>query len=195
MTIAVALGVLLVAGTATAAPQAPAPAAQTPAPPAPATAKPVPFPADAKLGFVDVQAILDESALGKAGQVRMKALQDSKAAELTAKNRDLQTKQQEIQSGQSVWTAAVLSQRTAELNKLQSEMQFLQSQAQTDLEALQEQLLREFQDKVLPIIETLRSERGLWMVLATGGANSAVIAANPGLDLSAEIVKRLDAQK
>ena len=176
----------------TPAPQAPAPAAPSTAP---KPAAPVAFPSDARIAYVDVQAILDRSTLGKAGQEKVRALQEKKSAELTAKNTELQKKQQEIQAGQSVLTPAVLAQRNAEATKLQSELQFMQQQAQTDLEALQEQLLREFQDKVLPIIEQVRTEKNLWIILAAGGGNNAIIAVNPGLDLSDEIVKRLDVAK
>ena len=42
--------------------------------------------------------------------------------------------------------------------------------------------------------EELRKERGLWIIFALGD-NSNIAAAHAGLDLSAEIVKRLDGAK
>jgi len=44
---------------------------------------------------------------------------------------------------------------------------------------------------VIPIIETIRQERGLWVIL-TNGAGS-VVALDTSIDLSAEVVQRLDA--
>lgn len=195
---ATVLSTFLVVGAATAqtpaAPAAPAPAAQAPAPaaatPAPAA---VPFPADARIGFVNLQGVLLNSSLGRAGQEKLKALSDKQNADLGAKNKELQTLQQEIQSGQNVLSAAVLSQKTADAERRQRELQFLQEQARSDFEALQSQLLDEFGAKVIPIIEQIRSERNLWVVFAP--SEGTVAAMHNGLDVSADVVRRLDASK
>lgn len=177
---------------ATQKPAAPAAATPAPAPQAPAVA--VPFPADARIGFVNMQAIVSSSTLGKAGQEKMKALTDKKSAEISAKNKEIQTLQQEIQSGQSVLSASVLAQKNGDFDRKTREVQFLQEQAQVDVDALQQQLLDEFSAKVLPIVEQIRSERNLWVVLALGDG-TGIAAVHAGLDLSAEVVKRLDSAK
>lgn len=178
------------------------PAAQTPArpagaaPAAPATAPkagaPLPFPADAKIAFVNMQLIVNDSKLGKLGQDKLKALTDKRTSDVTTKNTAIQQKQQELQQGQNVLTPAVLAQKQAELESMQRELQFLQQQAQTELQNLNEQLLGEFSDKVLPIIEQIRAEKNL-LVVFQSGEGSNVAALNPAIDLSTEVVKRLDA--
>lgn len=203
MTTVLALGAVLVAGSAAA--QTPPPATQkppvaAPAPAAPQTAAPkpaaapVPFPADSKIGFVNMQAIVNESKLGKAGQEQMKKLADQKTAEQAGLNKQIQTLQQELQTQSSVLAPAVVQTKTAELDRLTRQAQFNQQQAQVDIEGLQARLFDEFTDKVLPLIETLRSQRGLWVVFAAG-EGTGVAALHPGLDLSAEVVKLLDAIK
>jgi Skp family chaperone for outer membrane proteins len=194
--IASAVGALLLSGTAAAqAPQTPAAPATAPAAPAPAqtSAAPAPFPADAKIGYVDPQLVLSNSASGKAGMAQLEQLVQKKQAEIAAKNTEIQKLSQEIQANQSVWSAAVNSQKQAELTKQQNELQFMRTQAETETDALEQQMLREFQDKVIPLIETIRAEKGLWVIL-TNGAGS-VVALDPRLDLSAEVVRRLDAAK
>jgi outer membrane protein len=172
-------------------------AAQTPAPPTPAPAPapaaqaPAPFPADARIGFVNLQSVVQNSRLGQAGQERLKTLTDQKSTEIGAKNKEIQTLQQEIQSGQNVLSAAVLSQKTTELDRKNRELQFLQEQAQVDVDALQNQLLEEFGNKVLPIVEQIRAERNLWAVFTTGDG-SGLAAINSALEISAEVVRRLD---
>lgn len=181
-----------------AAPRPAVPAAQAPrpaAPPAPALVPaPVAFPADAKIGFIDMQAVVSQSNLGKAGQEKMKVLTDKKTAELQAKTKQVQTLQQEVQAGAAVLSATVLTQKNREIERLSSEVQFLQEQAQVDVDALQKELLDEFTAKVLPIVEQVRGERNLWVVFALGDG-TGVAAVHAGLDLSAEVVKRLDAAK
>jgi Skp family chaperone for outer membrane proteins len=192
---ATVLSTFLVAGAATAqtpaAPAAPAPAA--PAAQAPAAPAQVPFPADAKIGFVNLQGILLNSALGRAGQEKLKALTDKQNADIGAKTKELQTLQQEIQSGQNVLAPAVLTQKTRDAEQRQRELQLLQEQARSDFEALQSDLLDDFGAKVLPIIEQVRAERNLWVIFAPN--EGTVAAMHNGLDLSAEVVRRLDATK
>jgi Skp family chaperone for outer membrane proteins len=183
---------LLFVGGRTAAAQN-APAAPAPAQPAAqAPQAPAAFPADAKIAFVSMQFVVSQSKLGKTGQDKMKALTDKQNTERTAKQQELQKLQQEIQTGASVLAPAVLQQKTADLDRLTREAQFQEQQRQVDLENLNNQLLGEFSEQVLPIVEQIRAERNLWMVL-TAGDGSNIAAVHPGLDLSAEVVKRLDA--
>lgn len=180
-----------------AAPRPAVPAPQAPAAPAPAVPAPTPvaapFPADAKIAFINMQLIVGQSRLGKSGQDKMKELNDRKSGELAAQNKQVQTLQQEIAAGQAVLSATVLAQKNAELDRLTRETQFKQEQAQADVQALNDQLLEEFQAKVLPIIEQVRAEKNLWVIFSTGDAG--VAAMHAGLDLSQEVIKRLDASK
>lgn len=191
---ATVLTTFLVAGAAMAqtpaAPAAPAPATAPAPAPIPAA---VPFPADARIGFVNLQGVLLNSSLGRAGQAKLKALSDKQTAEVGAKEKELLTLQQEIQSGQNVLSAAVLGQKTADAERRQRELQFLREQAQADFQALQSELLDDFGDKVIPIIEQIRAERNLWVVFAP--AEGTVAAMHNGLDLSAEVVRRIDGSK
>jgi Skp family chaperone for outer membrane proteins len=136
---------------------------------------------------------VNQSQLGKSGQDKLKDLNDKKSAELAAQNKQVQTLQQEIAAGSAVLSATVLAQKNAELDRLTRETQFKQEQAQADVNALNQQLLDEFQAKVLPIVEQIRAERNLWVIFST--ADAGVAAMHAGLDLSAEVVKRLDATK
>lgn len=212
MTIAVAVSALLVAGSAfaqTAPPKpTPTPQAQTPPPtqtPPPATQKPaaslpmpapsptpVPFPEGAKVGFIDLQRVVGESLLGKQGQEAMKVLNDKLSSSLAGKNKEIQSLQDKMKAQQSVVSDAVMQSMARDLDKMQREAQFMQQDAQVQVDQLNKELLLSFQEKVLPVVEKLREERGLWMIFALGD-NSNIAAAHAGLDLSPEVIKRLDA--
>ena len=198
------LGALLFTGTASAqsapaqpkpAPTAPAaPAPQMPAPAAPTAASkppaPVPFPADAKVGYVDMQYVISESKLGKAGLEKIQALSAKQNTERTARTGEIQKLQQELQAGSSVLTQQVINEKTTELEKKTREAQFLAQQHQADLESLNKQLLTDFEQKVLPVVEQIRADRGLWLIFT---ADTPIAAGHPGLNLSLEVIKRLDA--
>ena len=177
----------------TPAPETPAPAAPSPAAQAPAAPlSNVEFPADARVGFVNLQAVVQNSSFGRAGQEKLKTLTDERTSQMAEKNKEIQTLEAEIKSGQNVLAQSVLQQKAAELDRARRELQFVQEQAEVDYQALQSQLLEEFGQKVLPIVEAIRAERNLWFILSTG-EDSGLLAVEAGLDLSAEVVRRLDA--
>jgi Skp family chaperone for outer membrane proteins len=86
----------------------------------------------------------------------------------------------------------VLQGLARDLDKAQREAQFMQQDSQAQIDQLNQQLLKNFQDQVLPVVEKMREEKSLWIVFALGD-NSNIAAAHAGLDLSVEVVKRLDA--
>jgi len=207
MTIALAVSSLLVAGSAlaqTAPPpaQTPPPAGQAAKPPVTPQATPTPtpkpvvpaepFPAGAMVAYIDLQRVVAESKLGKQGHDAMQALNDKLSNDLQAKNKEIVALQDRIKQQQNIVSDAVLQGMGRDLEKLQRTAQFMQQDSQVQIDQLQQQLLSGFQEKVLPIVEALRKEKGLWIVFALGD-NSNIAAAHAGLDLSPEVVKRLDA--
>src|SRR5262249_18800541 len=96
-------------------------------------------------------------------------------------------------SQSSVVSDAVLTGMQRELEKLQRAAQAAAEDAQTQVNNLNADLLQGFQKQVIPLVEELRNEKGLWIIFALGH-NSNIAAAHAGLDLSGELVKRLDAK-
>ena len=86
---------------------------------------------------------------------------------------------------------AARSQLEKEIEKMNRDIQFFQQDAKTELQELQNQLQGEFQEKLNPILEQVATEKGLHMLIDI--ANSGAVWANPGLDLTAEVIRRFDA--
>ena len=129
-----------------------------PPPPAPVTA---PFPAGAKVAFVNVNAIAQNSAEGKAANAKIESLVKKKQSEASANQ------------------------------KTQQDAQRFQQEAQQEVQKLQQELQAEFQRKLVPILQQMAQEKHLSMLLSAQDAG--LIWAEPGLDLTAEAIKRLDA--
>ena len=115
---------------------------------------------------------------------------ESRSPERTQRSTEIQKLQQELQAGSSVLTQAVIAEKTADLEKKTREAQFLAQSQQADLENLNKQLLSDFEAKVLPIVEQVRAERNLWLIFT---ADTPIAAGHPGLNLSLEVIKKLDA--
>ena len=174
-------------------------AAPPPAPPAAATQAPATtaaFPADTKIAFVNLDRVFGESEFGKSGMARVTALQTTLNAGLQVRARDIQALSEKIKSQQTVVEEATLLTWNADLLRMQREAQFAQQEAQIQVEQLQTSLLASFETLVQPVIEAVRKEKGLWFVFALPSAQAeptglTLLAADPALDLSAEVLKRL----
>jgi outer membrane protein len=170
-------------------PKPPAPA--QPAAPAPAPRPPEPFPAGAKVAFINPQAILQNSVEGKAAIARINALIQKKQKEGEDKAKLLQGNQQKLQTSGSVMNEAARGQLEKEIDRQQKEIERFQQDAQAEINDLQQEVQNEFLKKVNPVLEQVAKEKGVEIVL---NAEAQIFAwANMGLDLSPDIVKKLDA--
>jgi outer membrane protein len=175
-------------------PPATPPAATAPAqPPAPALKPPAPFPEGAKFAFIDIQAIASNSVEGKAATAKLDELRKKKNSELLAKQNALKAMQDKLSAGGSVLNDAARSQLEKDIEKGNRDLQYAQTDAQTEVQDLTNQLQGDFQDKLNPIIEQLRADKGLLLIFSI--RDSGIVAAEPGLDLSSEVIKRFDAAK
>jgi len=163
----------------------------TQAAPKPAPQPPAPFPQDAKMAFINIQEIAASSSAGKDASNKLKALNDKKVAEINDKNKQLQAQQTKLNTGGSVLSETARAALEKDIDRLQRDIQFSQQNAQAEMNELQQDLQGEFQKKLIPIIEAVAKEKGLQAVFSVG--DSGVAYFEPGLDISQEIVKRLDA--
>lgn len=192
-----ALSVMLAASPVFA--QAPAPA-QTPAKPAPTAPAPAapaqppapkPFPQGAKVAYVVLQRIANESADGRVATTRIQALQQKKAAELNDKNKQLTTMQQKLEKEGSVMSASAAGDLQKQVEKLNLEVQRFTQDAQAEVQELQQQLQQEFQQRLEPVLSQVASEMGLQFVF--NGPDAGLVWADSALDISGEVIKKLDA--
>jgi Skp family chaperone for outer membrane proteins len=184
------------AQTAPAKPQTPPatpPAAQAPAakPPAPAPQPPAPFPQEAKIAFIDVNMIAGTSAAGKEASKKLQDLTNKKSTEINDKNKQLQTLTTRRDTGAAVMNDAARAQLDKDIDKLQRDIQFASTNAQAELQDMQNELQGEFQKRLIPIIEEVAKEKGLHAVFSIADSGAAYV--HPGLNISDEVVKRLDA--
>jgi outer membrane protein len=160
---------------------------------APAPAQPVQAAAAAgfKVAFINLQQIASESAEGKIATARVQALNQKKVNELNEKNKQLQANQQKLQQGGAVLNDAVRAQLEKDVEKLNVEIERFQQDATSEVTELQQQLQSDFQQKLMPIVEATVKAQGISVLFSIGDAG--VIYVEPGLDITAEIVKRFDA--
>src|SRR5688572_1220731 len=192
LVVVVALSVVLAAspGFAQAPPAGQPPAKPAPAAPAPAPAQPPapkPFPQGAKVAYVVLQRIANESADGRVATTRIQALQQKKAAELNEKNKQLTGMQAKFEKEGSVMNASAAADLQKNIEKLNLEVQRFTQDAQAEVQALQQ----EFQQRLEPVLSQVATEMGLQFVF--NGPDAGLVWADSALDISAEVIKKLDA--
>ena len=197
--VVVALSVALAASPSFA--QAPAGAPQAPAKPAPAAPAPAPaqppapkpFPEGAKVAYVVLQRIANESADGRVATTRIQALQQKKAAELNERNKQLTSLQQKLEKEGSVMSASAAGDLQKNVEKLTLEVQRFTQDAQAEVQELQQQLQAEFQQRLEPVLQQVATDMGLQFVF--NGPDAGLVWADSALDISSEVIKKLDSAK
>jgi Skp family chaperone for outer membrane proteins len=88
---------------------------------------------------------------------------------------------------------ALVKKKQAEANPKATpqDQQRFQTEAQQEVQKLQAELQAEFQNKLVPILRQIAQEKHLSLLLSAQDAG--LIYAEPGLDLTSEAIKRLDA--
>src|SRR6185436_10717634 len=135
--------------------------------------------------------IAGTSAVGKDASKKLTDFTTKKSAEIADKNKQLQSLTAKRDTGGAVLNDSARATLDKDIDKLQRDIQFAQSNAQAELQDLQNELQAEFQKKLIPVIEEVAKEKGLHAVFSI--ADSGAAYRLPSLDLSDEVVRRLDA--
>jgi outer membrane protein len=189
---AVAAGPAMAQTTPPAQPPKPAtPTTPAPAPAAPAA--PAPYPEGAKIAYVDLQAVASASNEGKAATAKIQELEKKKIGEIQAKSKVLDDARTKQTTGGSLMNEQARLALDKEVDKLTREVQYMQQEAQAERTQLTNELQVEFQRKLNPVLEAIGKEKNLHFILDAAG--SGAVWADPGLDVTAEVIKRLDANK
>jgi Skp family chaperone for outer membrane proteins len=172
-------------------PVAAQPAQQKPAAPQPAPAAPAvrPFPDGAKIAYCSLDQVASLSKEGQASFAKVRALNDQKVKLIQDKTKAMEANQTLANSASVADDKRAALQR--EISRQQVEIQRLQQDASTEVTDLQSDVRDAFIARVVPIIRQVASEKGLQMVL--NYQDGLLLWVEPGLDLSAEVARRLDA--
>ncbi len=197
-TLVAALSVSMLTGAAVAQQKSPVatppaaakPAVQKPATPPPAVKQPpAPFPEGAKIAYVNLQQVFEESKDGKAARARSDELQNRKLKEIDDKRKQIEANQTLLKSPSlPADKRAALSR---EVERGNTEITRLQQDAQRELQELQSELQNQFTRRLGPVTQQLAREKGLQMILTINA--QTIFWADPSLDLTAELIRRLDA--
>jgi Skp family chaperone for outer membrane proteins len=173
---------------ATAAAQTPAERSQLAAPQAAAAGRPQ-FPADARIGYVDLERVAALSSEAKAASAKLQDLRAKKSAEVAERGKQVDLLQQKIRQGSSLLSETAMTRLQREFERAQIDFQRFSEDAQADVQAQQQELLRAFTSRLFPVVGEVAAEKKLWAVFSN---QSNLLWHAPAIDLSEEVARRLD---
>lgn len=147
-----------------------------------------PAPPSGPVAFVVSQRISNETTEGKAGIARIQALQRERTADARTKQEALQATRRQIDATQD---SAERTRLQAQEQQQRTDLEKAVNQSQVELQSLQRQISNELGVKVKAAIEDLVKGTGVQVVLS---ADTTVVWAAQGLDLTSSVIERLNAR-
>jgi outer membrane protein len=146
--------------------------------------------AEFKLGIINPQAVLQNSAKGKEAIARLKSLAESKQKRYEALQKEIDTLEKESMS--PALNADAREKKTQDLASKRIEIKRFTEDAQKDSMTAQQKEFEKIQGELMPIIERIAKSEGYSLILDLNTAG--VTYFEPGVDITDLVVKAYDAQ-
>jgi Skp family chaperone for outer membrane proteins len=139
------------------------------------------------IAFVSTQRLSNESTEGKAGVARIQAVQQRNTAAIRSLQQSLEATRQELARTPSGDARVKLQEREFQQR---TELERAVVKGQSELQAMQRQVGNELQSRIRAVLDELLKGRDVQVVLQ---GESVVVWSAPGLDLTNELIERLNA--
>ncbi len=146
-----------------------------------------------KIGVMNVQKIINDSAAGKKGLVIVEKRTEELKTKFKAEQEDLVALQQEIEKKNSAWSEDKKAEKAREFKLKQREMQVKLEDAQMEIEQLKAKEV----NPVLKMLETVVSEFGEkegYSVIMGSTAREGVFYFSPAVDVTDAVIKEIDSR-
>jgi len=149
------------------------------------------YAADIKIGIIDTQKILTDSKAGKSALVLFNKEKETKSAGYVAKQKELQTIQDELNSKAKDMTAAVYSEKTAKYSKVKKELERMKTEIEEDLNDRTTELNRKLYTEVAVIVSDFCKKEKYTVILE----KTYVAAFDGAVEITDKIIQLYDASK
>ncbi len=146
-----------------------------------------------RIGAVNLAYIARTSKIGKSELAKIEDAGRRKAAEIDGKAAELQKQQADLQKTSIGLSPRAVADLQRTFDKSRVELQRFQQDAQDEMAAMQTKFELDFRARLAPVIDEISKEKGLHFVF--GLEEAAIVWWSPSVDISDEVVKRLDAGK
>ena len=147
----------------------------------------------AKIGVIEVQKIVQESAVGKESLARVQKVQQAKQEDLEKRKKELRDMEQKIQDQGKSLSEDAMEKLQKDYQAKALELKRFQDDAQRELEESQRKELGELEKRIMPVINEVAREQGYALVF--NKFNSGLLFADDkAVDLTEAVITRFNSQ-
>jgi outer membrane protein len=145
-----------------------------------------------KIGVIEVQRIIQESAIGKEALSRVQKLQQGKQEELAKRQKELRDLEQRIQQQGKSLSEDAMEKLQKDYQAKAVDLKRFQDDAQRDLEDAQRKELKTLEERIMPVIDALGKEMGYFLIF--NKFNSGLLYASDEADITNAVITRFNMQ-
>lgn len=145
-----------------------------------------------KIGYINSQSILDEAPGAQAARDQFNQEMEGVRAEVQQMGQQLDEMIQQYEQQQLTLSPQAKEQREQEILAKRQEYQARVQELEDQADQRQQELVKPVMDRITQVIEAIRAEGGYALIFDV--AAGSIIAADESLDLTAEVLRRLNAQ-
>ena len=143
-----------------------------------------------KIGYFDMQAVLNQSKWGKKAKAEFKEKQALLKAKVEAKAKEFQKQKETFEKKQALLSESAKQKEIEQLRRARLEGEQLLFQTNAELNKLSKQLMAPIVNKVAEIVKKLGKKDGYDFIFEV--QESGLFYAKPDADLTKTIIKELD---
>ncbi len=141
-----------------------------------------------RIGYVNLMAVLEGTADGKATVTKLKKEGAAKEAEFKKRMKALGEKFKQFQSRAKMMKEDKAAEQAMELQKEEQELKLLAMQYQAKFQKKQAEALASFQKKVQGVIESVAKREGLTFVIR----QEMLLYGPPKMDMTNQVIREYD---
>lgn len=145
-----------------------------------------------KIGYINSGQILSESSEAQAAQRSFDAEVTQYEASLASMQRDIETMITAYEQQAGTLSEDARTQREQEIITKRTEYENQARSLQTNMASRRDALIQPIMEKINQVLEDIRAEGGYSLIFDV--ASGAILAVDPSLDLTPEVLRRLGSQ-
>jgi outer membrane protein len=149
-------------------------------------------PESIRIGAVDMQAVILQSARGQRAQATLKTEFESKQKDLNAHEEDIRKMQADLERQKAVLSQAALREKEESIQRKIRDIRRTGEDMQRDMQKREAELVGEIQRDIMQVITEFGKEKGYSVILERG--TGAVWFVNERADITKDIIERYNAK-
>ena len=145
-----------------------------------------------KIGVLHVYTAITQNAEGKQAMAEFEKKYTAKREELEKKNNEVEELRKQLQSQARTLNDDSRAALAKSIDSKTTELQRATDDAQKEFGQMQNEILGRIGNKIGPLVQQYAKENNFTVIVDSSNQNSQVIYADPGIDITEDIIKRVD---